>query len=157
MSEDDPLFGIRILPFEASSGIQVLGAPIPRHGTTQFVRDRAESVVAQNDRACRLVSLFLDTQIQHCLLRYCLDACRVNYLLRVCPFGSLQDIWSRSENVLRSTLGLIIGNTLSDSQWTQATLSLSQGGLGIRMASSSAGPARIAALNNWYLNAEDQM
>ncbi len=74
MSENDPLLGIQILPVEASSGIQVLGAPIPRPGTTQFVRDREESVEAQNDRACRLVSLFLDTQIQHCLLRYCLDA-----------------------------------------------------------------------------------
>ena len=153
----DPLSGIQIIPFEASSGIQVLGAPIPRPGTTQFTRDKADSVVAQNERACRLVSLFPDTQIQHCLLRFCLDACRVNYLLRVCPFGPLQDIWTRSDNVLRSTLVSILGSTISDPQWTQATLSLNQGGLGLRTASFSVGPARIAALHNWYLHAEDQM
>jgi hypothetical protein len=51
--------------------------------------------------------------------------------LRVCPVGPLTDIWERSDNVLRCTLDHIIGSPLSDDQWSQATLPLSLGGLGI--------------------------
>jgi hypothetical protein len=103
LAKDDPLFGIPIAPFDSASGVLVLGSPISRPGSIQFTRDCAESAVAKNDAACRLLSLFPDTQIQHCLLRYCLDSCRVNYLLRVCPVGPLTDIWERSDQVLRNT------------------------------------------------------
>ena len=157
LEPSDPLFGIPIIPYDESSGVSVLGCPIPKPGTVQFVRDCAESTVAQNDTACRLLSLFPDCQIQHALLRHCLDACRVNYLLRVCPLGPLDDIWDRADGVLRSTLDSIIKQPLSDQQWAQACLPLGHGGLGIRSASSTKGPARIAALHNWFSHAESQL
>ena len=153
----DPLFGLPVIPYDPGSGIEVLGCPIPRPGSAQFTRDCAESSVARNDAACRLLSLFPDTQIQHSLLRHCLDACRVNFLLRVCPAGPLNDIWLRADGVIRNTLDTVVRTPLSDHQWSQAGLPLSQGGLGIRTASATMGPARIAALHNWYSKAESQL
>jgi hypothetical protein len=83
LDPSDPLFGLPIIPFVEGSGVEVLGCPLSKPGSIQFTRDCAESTVAANDAACRLLALFPDSQIQHCLLRFCLDACRVNYLLRV--------------------------------------------------------------------------
>jgi hypothetical protein len=59
--------------------------------------------------------------------------------------------------VLRSTLDSIIKQPLSDQQWAQACLPLGHGGLGIRSASSTKCPARIAALHNWFSHAESQL
>ena len=157
LDPSDPFYGLPIIPYDEGSGVLVLGCPISRPGSVQFSRDCAESTVAQNDAACRLLALFPDCQIQHSLLRHCLDACKVNYLLRVCPTGPLDDIWERADGVLRNTLDSILRTPLSDHQWTQACLPLSQGGLGIRTAVSSKGPARIAALHNWYSNLESQL
>ena len=60
LEPSDPLFGIPIIPYDESSGVSVLGCPIPKPGTVQFFRDFAESTVAQNDTACMLLSLFPD-------------------------------------------------------------------------------------------------
>jgi hypothetical protein len=120
-------------------------------GQTEFTRDCAESTVATIYAACRLLTIFSDSEIQHSLLWFCLNACRVKYLLRVCP-----DIWSRADGVIWNTLDAIIRSPLADHQWTQACLPLNQGGIGILTAMSYKGPARISALH-WYSNAESQL
>ena len=73
---------VRQVPWDANSGITILGVPINFPGSsTQTVAawDRAtDSLQATRERVTGLA----DAQTAHHLLRKCLDACKVNHLMR---------------------------------------------------------------------------
>jgi len=89
------------------------------------------------------------------LLRCCLDARKVNDLLRATPLDQASDVASSFSALLRDTLGLIIGTPVSDTQWVQATLPARYGGLGILDPSVCRVAARIAGLIDFVTRAAD--
>ena len=105
----------------------VLGAPVEFPNTFNLYRKAAvDEVVADLKKATHLLTQLGDPQVEHTLLRYCLDACRLQHLLR-----------SMNCSQLRSTLAeasqaTMVGKPLSDTEWIQCKISISRGGLGIR-------------------------
>src|SRR6478609_10201469 len=74
------------------------------------------------------------------LLRSSFGAPRVQHLLCCSPSVKHPSL-VKFDNLLRSTLSHIINANLSDTQWTQATLAIRDGGLGVRRIASLALPA----------------
>jgi len=135
---DDPLlrsFG-RIEPGDAT----LLGAPLfSGRVLNNFWSDRCSDLSRAVDRLC-----MVGRQDALILLRGSFSAPRVQHLLRCSPSvdapGPLE-----FDNLLRTALSRITNNTLSDSQWLQASLPIKLGGLGIRRVSSLALPAFLAS------------
>ena len=78
------------------------------------------------------------------LLKSSLSTPKVMHILRCSPchrHPSLQEF----DNIMREGLGRITNSRLSDLQWTQATLPVKEGGLGLRRASQLALPAFLAS------------
>jgi hypothetical protein len=70
------------LLFTPGSGIRVLGTPVEHPATHTFRAAFLEERCQQMEVACDLVGQLGDPAAQLHLLRHCLDACKVSFLLR---------------------------------------------------------------------------
>ncbi len=116
-----------------TDGFQLLGAPI---GSSSFIPPFIQSKVQDCKRLWEALQFLDDPQTALLLLRMCLAFCKIAYLLRTTPLHTFN--WSQYDNGIRSSLDQILGTTLSDPAWMQATLPLKHGGLGLLS------PARLA-------------
>ena len=89
-----------------------------------------------------------DPQVELHLLRSCLSVCKVTHLLRCVPSSSLGSFPSRFVLRLRECPRKILCCGISDSSWTQTTLLLRLGGLGVRESECSAAPAFVGSWNS---------
>jgi hypothetical protein len=113
-------------------------------------------VLAKVRQSCKvLLGKLRDTQTQLQLLRGCFAACRFTFLLRSTQSALYRPILEQADKVLRETFEGILGAPTSDEQWMQATLSFSEGGLGIESPLIQAGSASVAGLNTWLLDGQD--
>ena len=71
---------------------------------------------------CRLLTHLPAAHVQYTLLRYCLDGCRLAFLLRTTPATHIGEEVGMSSKPLRTTLGDVLRAQLTDTQWAQATL-----------------------------------
>ena len=94
-----------------------------------------------------------DAQTEFVLLRSCLSIPKVMFTLRTTDPSHHQDLWYRFDNMTRESMSRILGSPLNDLQWTQATLPVSKGGLGLRASSDHAPAAYIISL----LSSQDLM
>ena len=88
---DSPLRAVPITPWGGDHGLTVLGVPVDGPESTAQLHGKWAKAV---DLACELLRRLLplpDGQVCHCLLRFCLDACRVTRLMRACP---VQTVWN---------------------------------------------------------------
>ena len=97
------------------------------------------------DRACRALGDLGSAQIQYALLRHCLDACRINHLLRSCDTLHLPTQVDAASSTLRQAMEDIAGVGFSDHQWAQCCLPLRLGGLGLKCPVLRRAGARVAA------------
>jgi hypothetical protein len=79
------------------------------------------------------------------LLRQCVGAPRIVYALRTSFAVNDGGILNEMDEILRTSLEKILNVRLDDSQWSQASLPLSFGGLGIRKLSEIAKPCFISS------------
>ena len=79
---DHPGRTIPVLPFVPNSGITLLGVPIDFPGSSERTANHWASTVDKSAILLERLRLVPEGQIQHALLRYCLDACRVVHLQR---------------------------------------------------------------------------
>ena len=134
----DPL----LLSFQrlATTDCSLLGAPL-FHGSAldSAWADRCADMTRAAARLTRIAS-----QDALILLRASFSAPRVQHLLRCSP--SVDHVaLDKFDNLLRSAIGRITNCDLSDSQWLQATLTIKEGGLGVRRVASLALPAFLAS------------
>lgn len=124
----------------ASTDCCLLGAPL-FHGSTLDAAwaDRC----ADMDRAATRLSR-IASQDALILLRASFSAPRVQHLLRCSPSVDHAAL-VKFDSQLRSALGRITNCDLSDSQWLQASLTVKEGGLGVRRVASLALPAFLAS------------
>ena len=119
-------------------GIDFLGSPI--WGSPDFLSTFVGSVVDRVSILQTRLGDLEDPQVELLLLRSCLGVCKLNYLLRTIPPGSMDSELLRCDDNLRRSLSSICNASISDQSWLQATLPCSLGGLGLREA-SRASPA----------------
>jgi hypothetical protein len=70
-------------------------------------------------------------QVELLLLRACLGSAKMTYLTRVTPPDTVAPVATAFDNSMRSCLGRICQDKISDAQWMQAGLTLSMGRLGL--------------------------
>lgn len=88
-----------------------------------------------------------DSQVEFALLRSCLSLPKLVFLLCSCPFSVIDAAIVAFDVVLRSAVSELVGSRKSDWSWLKATLPVSLGGLGIRLASYHAPAALIASVS----------
>ena len=118
-----PFLAIRVMPYGHGTGITVLGNPVahPVNRDT-FLNSFWEPRLRGLSQACKTISAFPRPHIQFTLLRSCLDACRINHVLRTQHFRDGYDNLEIADSIIRNALAIVMGCICTDEQWTQATL-----------------------------------
>jgi hypothetical protein len=137
---------IQVTPWEPGSGITVLGAPIPFPGSTNHVDKEWDARLAAMEHTAGVLTALTDKQMAHHLLRHCLDACKVNHLLRVTDPYQGTNHAANADEIILSAFEDIVGCALSQSQRAQATMPFAAGGCGLKSPSVVRPAARISAL-----------
>jgi len=135
-----------VTPFAPGHGITTLGIPADSCGGHQHTASKWKTACDATILLLDKLQQFPDVQIRHCLLRYCLDGCRVMHLLRGTDSRKAVEHLPRLTHAIRKATDNLAGGSLSDAAWAQATLPISKSGLGISDPTAEAPHARIAAL-----------
>ena len=143
---DHPCRAIPVHPFVPNSGITLLGVPIDHPGSSCRTASHWAATVEKSKQLLDRLRQFPDGQIQHSLLRYCLDACRVVHLHRSTIFSRAGDAPGHLRDALRIAAEDLVGMGIADATWSQVTLPLRLGGLGLRDPVDTQPAARMAAL-----------
>ena len=114
--------------------------------TGTFTRELFGKAVDKMKVMCGVLTKLPSSHVQYCLLRYCLDGCRLNFLTRCSAVHHTGPEVNRADGILRETLGDVLGTPLDDSQWLQARLPQRLGGLGIRSPVDMVAAGRMASL-----------
>ena len=134
VATDSPLLRIPTLAFTPDSGIKALGVPVVHPGN-MVANAAARAVWAQRvgevQRLCNALLNLPEPHVKFTLLRTCLDACKVNDLLRATPLIQAQAENERLSRVIRDAFEAIVGFPVTEDQWTQITLPTRYGGLGV--------------------------
>ena len=97
-----------------SAGIKVLGCPV---GSSSFIADFTTTVCNKLESSIGLLQLLGCPQSAFLLLKYCLGACKVIYLLRCLPYCAGRALALRSSTLIKSSLSYIVGVPVSELQW----------------------------------------
>ena len=152
----DVLRSIPRVPWAAGSGLRVLGYPVEHPSSTSFRGEELQGIVGRLEEACHVLSNLGDPHVEHVLLRYCLDACRVLHFLRAIDMPSLKGPVAAATRVIRRAWDDVLGQpSVSDEQWTQCTLPLRLAGLGIKDPTVLQAPARMAGILSTQQRASD--
>ena len=136
-----------MLPFVPGSGIRVLGVPVEHPAEDgSFTKALFGKAVTKLETMCSTLTRLPAAHVQYTLLRYCLDSCRLNFLTRCSSARHIPTLVERADNILRQTLGDVLGTPLTDKQWAQARLPQRHGGLGIGSPVDRATPGDLPPL-----------
>ena len=125
-----------VQPEEAS----LLGAPL----LTGSYMDKSLTLQCENlNRAVSRLNL-ISSHDALLILRHSLSAPKLNYILRAAPCAGHSAL-NAFDNSLKNAISCIINVDLSPSQWLQASLPVSLGGLGVRSVSMLAPSAFLAS------------
>jgi hypothetical protein len=130
---------IRHIP---SNEAVLLGAPV---GDDKSV----DTVLSSKLTTFRLLASRLTTLNAHdalFLLKNCFSIPKLLYSLR-CAACYMSDVLPQYDDVIRLTLKAILNVDLTDTIWSQATLPVSSGGLGVRLAMDLALPAFLSSVS----------
>ena len=114
---DHPARAIPVMPFVAQSGITLLGVPIDFPGSSHGTCTHWAVTVQKSKTLLDRLRMFPDSQIQHALLRHCLDACRVMHLLRSTIFERAGDSPQALANAVRQAAEDLVGTGVPDITW----------------------------------------
>ncbi len=134
---------------EREDGLTMLGVPICRPNDTGSTRLALTALVDGFEASLHALGRLPDPQIQLRLLRVCLDACRLNHVFRAADCTGLTALVSRASGALRGCLEGVTGFSLSDNQWSQASLPTARGGFGISDPIQVCHAARLSACVSW--------
>jgi hypothetical protein len=125
---DHPLRHIPVVPYGGRDAITVLGVPCDASGhdiQATAVWDRAVQATMQVLARLRLLP---DGQIRHCLVRHCLDACKVNHLMRSTALDTGTKTCRDLCDALKTAVCDLGGCCITSHAWEQTTLSIRLGG-----------------------------
>ena len=129
--------GIKILKNDECS---LLGAPLTEEALPQALSQKVADIKLLTDR---LPILSAHTALF--LLKNCISIPKLMYLLRCSPTWKFPDLLLGFDEVMRSGLEAIVNVSMDDATWSQASLPVRNGGLGIRSASGLSVPAFLSS------------
>jgi len=128
----------------SSEDLSLLGAPVTSAGIPTALRRKVEALKRLYSR---LPALHAHSALY--LLKNCLALPKLLYLLRCSPTFLASEELKYIDDTLRSCLETITNSKLEDSQWNQATLPVSTGGLGLGNIHELATPAYLASVHGF--------
>ena len=146
LPENSPLRQMKVESFEPGRGLTVLGVPIDVGNATVQADAAWDKAVERTRLLLTKLRALPDGQIRHCLVRYCLDACRVNHLMRSTKLETGRGAAEKLSNALREAATDLVGCALTADAWEQVTLPISKQGMGVRDPAIERPAARLAAL-----------
>jgi len=146
LAGNHPLHHIPAVPFEPTVGITVLGVPVDVPGSLVAGVKKWDTATQATLELLKKLRKLPDGQLRHCLLRHCLDACRVTHLMcSKCHAAGAQAVPMLAD-ALREAVGDVVGCGLTHGAWEQATIPISKGGLWVRDPERCWAEARAAAI-----------
>ena len=133
---------IKILSRES---LYLLGAPISELSIPSFVKKITANFLESSFRLSKINSHMALTIIRHCLF-----VPKFTFYLRSTPIWMYSNLMQNLDDLIRKTLSEILNCTFDDRSWTQATLPIRFGGLGIRKISSVALPAFLSSVHSTH-------
>lgn len=121
----------------------LLGAPITDEAIPSCISEKLQSISLLCSRLHNL-----PTQVAFYILRNCFTTPKLTYLLRCSPCWRYEKGLHEIDQTFRKTLESLTNNILNDNKWTQATLPISRGGLGIRSAFSLSLPCFLSSFSS---------
>ena len=137
----DPIH--RGIPPVSPEGFELLGAPI---GCNNFIFNSLNNKVDRIAEVTDKLHLTDDPQAEFCLLRSCLSLPKFEYSARVTNPEFHASSMRRFDGLMRESLGSVLGHSLDDKQWEQASLPVSMGGMGLRRATAHSPAAYVSSV-----------
>ena len=143
-SRADPvLFPPSRAKWVGAEGVKLLGSPI---GSDEFVQGHLRDKIEELAEMHRKLLTLDDSQVQLCILRCCLGFGKINHLLRTSPPAVVAPVIPEFDSLMQSTLCQTLSvDSLEPDAWSQATLPIRLGGLGLLCASDISIPAYVAS------------
>ncbi|XP_037042412.1 uncharacterized protein LOC119078809 [Bradysia coprophila] len=120
--------------------LNLLGAPLFEEGFIKF----SEKVLSKLKVMFERLKL-LNSHTALFLLKNCFAVPKLTYLLRTSPAWKFEDFISSFDDEIKDLLETILNIDMNDQQWTQATLPINFGGLGIRKLQDISLPAFLSS------------
>ena len=122
------------------SSLRLLGSPILDESFPAFVDEKIQNFNQTSDRLLKINSHMAFT-----IIKFCLFVPKFTYVLRCCQLWKHSELVEGLDNMVKNTLSSVLNIALDDRAWSQASLPVRLGGLGIRKISSVALPAFISS------------
>jgi hypothetical protein len=121
----------------------LLGSPIFEDSFSGFISNSISKFHKYESRLLELSPHFAFT-----ILRFCLFVPKLTYVLRCCSFNNFLNLLTPLDDLLKDNLECILNLQLSENSWTQASLPIRYGGLGLRKISSVSVPAFLSSVHS---------
>ena len=136
----DPLG--RGVPRADLRGFKLLGAPL---GTEEFEANILEERLVSIRHLLDSLHHLDDPHMEYQLLKSCFSFPKVAFSLRTVDTSHHQQFRQSFDWAVRQALEAILGTPLTSLQWTQASLPVAKGGLGLRLADSHGAAAFLSS------------
>jgi hypothetical protein len=125
---------------------EILGSPV---GDARFCSSHVgKKCEGSAFRALAAIETVEDPQVAVMLVRLCASFCKVVHFLRSVPPVFLEHQLSVFDDRVHEGVERCVGLSVPQEAWRQATLSLSNGGLGVRSAGEHASAAYLASVSS---------
>ncbi|XP_060804915.1 uncharacterized protein LOC132902733 [Amyelois transitella] len=129
--------------FSNIDSLYLLGSPIFDEAIPSLLSKSISKFTDYSDRLTKISShsaLFV--------LKFCLFIPKLTYLLRCCPIWKYPTLVQPIDQLLKNKIELILNISFGEEAWTQASLPIRNGGLGIRKISCVALPAFLSSIHS---------
>ncbi len=126
-------------------GFTLLGAPI---GSPEYCEGFIRGKVAELKELFGMLGDMPDTQAAMAILRNCMGYCKIVHLIRVVGPELKGSAVEGFDGEVRQTVERLLGDSIGDPQWLQATLPIRMGGLGLRRGGDHGEAAYLSSVSS---------
>jgi hypothetical protein len=123
-------------------GFHLLGSPI---GPSDFCEATLAGRIDKIEGMLEKLKDLKNSHLEFLLLRSCFSLPKFAFSLRTCSFHKVRKAIRNFDEAQRKTLEEILGGPLTNDQWSQASLPVKMGGMGLRTATSHATAAYLGS------------
>ncbi|KAJ0182426.1 hypothetical protein K1T71_001795 [Dendrolimus kikuchii] len=125
------------------TSLRLLGSPVKDKSIPSFINDKIQNFNSCSDRL-----LQINSHMAFWIIKFCLFVPKFTHFLRCCQFWKHPIILQTLDDIVKNTLINVLNIDLQERIWTQATLPVRFGGLGVRKISSVALPAFLSSVHS---------
>ncbi|XP_072937101.1 uncharacterized protein [Epargyreus clarus] len=122
--------------------LHLLGSPIFPESIPSFIENNIHNFNETSDRLLKI-----NSHMALFIIRFCLFVPKFTYLLRSTPLWKFNELCLKLDDIIMKTLSSVLNCHMNERAWTQASLPVRHGGLGIRKISSVALPAFLSSVH----------